>query len=85
MPLIGLSINKEKEEFYVAQRRYQHDKQSLWSYLLTHIDSDVDHHIKLHPEYAEAAENLDKNKLWIILRQRFNLHGTFNASEIKIE
>ena len=53
--------NKEKENFYVAQQRYQHDRQSLWSYLLTHIDSDVDHLIKLHPEYAEATENLDKN------------------------
>ena len=50
--------NKAKEEFYVAQQRYQYDRQSLWSYLLTHIDSDVDHLIKLHPDYAEATENL---------------------------
>ena len=56
-----------------------------WSNLLTHIDSDVDLLIKLHPEYAEAAENLDTNKLWIILQQSDNQHGTFNASEIKIE
>jgi hypothetical protein len=45
----------------------------------------VDHLIKLHPEYAEASDNLDTNKLWIILRQSVNQHGTFNASEIKIE
>ena len=77
--------NKTKEEYYVSQQRYQHDKQALWSYLLTHIDSDVDHLIKLHPDYAEAAENWDTNKLWIILRQSVNQHGTFNASEIKIE
>jgi hypothetical protein len=77
--------NKAKEEYYVTQQKYQHDKQALWSYLLTHIDSDVDHLIKLHPDYAEAAENWDTNKLWIILRQSVNQHGTFNASEIKIE
>ena len=41
--------------------------------------------MKLHPDYAEAAENWDTNKLWIILRQSVNQHGTFNASEIKIE
>ena len=77
--------NKAKEEFYVSQQRNQHDKLALWSYLLTHIDSDVDHLIELHPEYAEASDNLDTNKLWIILRQSVNQHGTFKASEIKIE
>ena len=40
--------NKAKEEYYVTQQKYQHDKRALWSYLLTHIDSDVDHLIKLH-------------------------------------
>ena len=30
--------NITKEEYYVSQQRYQHDKQALWSYLLTHID-----------------------------------------------
>ena len=25
--------NKAKEEYYVSQQRYQHDKQALWSYL----------------------------------------------------
>ena len=54
-------------------------------FVFCHIDSDVDHLIMLHPEYAEAAENLDTNKLWIILQQSDNQHGTFNASEIKIE
>ena len=77
--------NKAKEEFYASQQRYQHDKQALRSYLLTHIDSDVDHLIKLHPEYAEASDDSDTNKLWIILRESINQHGTFNASEIKIE
>ena len=24
--------NKFKEEYYVSQQRYQHDKQALWSY-----------------------------------------------------
>jgi len=61
--------NKATKEYYVSQQHYQHDKQALWSYLLTHIDSDVDHLIKLHPEYAEAVDNLDTKKLWIILRQ----------------
>ena len=68
--------NNAKEEYYVSQQCYQHDKQALWSYLLTHIDSDVDYLIKLHPEYAEASDNLDTNKLWIIFRQSFNQHGT---------
>jgi hypothetical protein len=78
--------NEAKEDlYYVSQQRYQHDKKALWSYLLTHIDSDFYHLIKLHPEYIEAADNLDTNKLWIMLRQSVNQHGTFNASEIKIE
>ena len=55
----------------------------LYIYLFTHIDSDVDHHNKIHSDNAEAAENLDTNKLWIILRQSVNQHGTFNTSEIK--
>ena len=53
--------NKAKEEYYVSQQRYQHDKQALWSYLLTQIDSDVDHLIKLHPDYAEAKIGIQIN------------------------
>ena len=33
--------NKAEKEYYVTQQRYQHDKQAFWSYLLTHIGSDV--------------------------------------------
>ena len=53
--------NKAKEEYYVSQQRYQHDQQAFWSNLLTHINSDIDHLIKLHPKYAEATEDLDIN------------------------
>jgi len=53
--------------------------------LLTRIDSDVDHLIKIHREYVEAADNLDTNKFWVILRQSANQHGAFNASKIKID
>ena len=55
--------------------------------LLTNIGSDVDHIVKLHPEYAEAEaeENIDINKLSIILRQSVNQHGMFDVLKIKIQ
>ena len=57
----------------------------MWSFLLTHIDSDVDHLIKLHVDYPQAALDIDTDKLWIILRQSVTQNGSFNVSEIKIE
>jgi len=56
----------------------------MWSFLLTtHIDADVDHLIKLHVDYPQAA--LDTDKLWVILRQSVTQHGSFIVSEIQIE
>ena len=49
---------KANEAYMFLQERYLRDKQSLWSYLITHIDSDVDHLIKLHPDYLQL-------KIWI--------------------
>ena len=75
--------NKAKEDHHSAFLQYQQHRQSLSSFLLTHIDADVDHLIKLHLDYPQAA--LDTEKLWIILRQSLTQHGSFNVSEIKIE
>ena len=57
----------------------------MWSSLLTRIDSDVCHLIKLHVDYPQAALDIDTDKLWIILRQSVTQNGSFNVSEIKIE
>ena len=56
----------------------------MWLYSLTHVDYDVDYLIKLHPDYAEATDSLDTNKLWILLRQSLNQHATFNAPRNQI-
>jgi len=77
--------NKAKEDYHSALLQYQKHRQSLWSFLLTHIDADVDHLIKLHLDYPQAALDIDTDKLWIILRQSVTQHGSFNVSEIKIE
>ena len=69
----------------ILQERYLRDKQSLWSCLMIHIDSDVDHLIKLHPDYSQAAQNLDSNILWNIFRQSVNQNGIFTNVEKKIE
>jgi len=57
----------------------------IYQLILTLMMLIIDCLIKFHPKSAEAADNLDTNKLWIMLRQIINQHGTFNASEIKIE
>ena len=49
--------NKAKEDYYSSVQRYQH-RQALWSFLLTHIDADVDHLIKLHVDIPK--------KLWTL-------------------
>ena len=77
--------NKATEAYMFLQERYLRDKQALWSYLMTHIDSDVDHLIKLHPDYVQAAQNLDSNVLWNIFRQSVNQNGIFTITEKKIE
>ena len=64
MPLIGLFIIKPEMNTMFLNNAISMISQS---YLLTHTDSDVDHLIKLHPEYAEAVDNRDTNKLWISL------------------
>ena len=43
-----------KEDYHSALLQYQQHRQSLWSFLLTHIDADVDHLIKLHLDYHQA-------------------------------
>jgi len=61
--------NKAREDYHSALKQYQQHRQSLWSFLLTHIDADVYHLIKLHVDYPQAALDTDTDKLWIILRQ----------------
>ena len=61
------------------------DQHALWSYLSTYFDSDADHQIKYHPDYAEVTDNLDINKLWTLLQQSVNQRCKCNTSEIKIE
>ena len=51
--------NKEKEDNHFALLQYQQHRQALWSFLLTHIDDDVDHLIKLHVDYPQAALDTD--------------------------
>jgi len=41
--------------------------------MLTHIDADVDHIIKLHVDYPQDALDIDTDKLWMILRS-YNMH-----------
>ena len=77
--------NKAKEDYHSSILQYRQHRQALWSFLLTHIDSDVDHLIKLHVDYSQAALDIDTDKLWIILRQSVTQNGSFNVSEIKIE
>jgi hypothetical protein len=77
--------NKAMEEYRTNQAKFANDKATLWSHLLTHIDMDVDHLIKLHPNYEQAVTTCNTDKLWVILRQSVTQLGTFNASEIKIE
>ena len=77
--------NKAKEDYHTSILQYRQHRQALWSFLLTHIDSDVDHLIKLHVDYPQAALDIDTDKLWIILRQSVTQNGSFNVSEIKIE
>ena len=60
-------------------------QQASLPFLLSHIDADVDHPIKLHVDYPQAALDIDTDKLWIILRQSVTQNGSFNVSEIKIE
>jgi len=50
-----------------------------------HIDANVDHLIKLHVDYLQAALDIDTEKLLIILRQSLTQHGSFNVPEINIE
>ena len=74
MPRIGL-CNKAKEDYHSPHLQYQQHRQAMWSFLLTtHIDVDVDHLIKLHVDYPQAA--LDTDKLWVILRQSATQHGS---------
>ena len=51
----------------------------------THIDANVDHLIKLHVDYPQAALDIDTNKLWIILRHSVTQQGFLDVSETKIE
>ena len=59
MPL----YNKENEVYHSALPQYQQHRQSLWSFLLIHIDADVDHLINLHLDYPQAALDTGTVKL----------------------
>ena len=50
-----LLYNKDKEDYYYSILQYRQHRQLLWSFLLTYIDSDVDHFIKLHVDYPQAV------------------------------
>ena len=52
---------------------------------MTHIDLDVDHIIKLHTDYLQAAQNLDSNVSLNIFRQSVNQNGMFTITEKKIK
>ena len=45
--MLLLLSNEAKEDFNYENQQYLHHKQALWTFLLTHIDSDVDYLIKL--------------------------------------
>ena len=51
--------NKAKEDYHSALLQYQQHRQSLWSFLLTHIDANVDHLIQLYLDYPQEALDTD--------------------------
>ena len=53
-----------EEDYHSSLLEYQ---QALWSFLLTHIDADVDHLIKLLVDNPQTSLNMDTDKLWIII------------------
>ena len=61
--------NKAKEDYYSSLLQCRQHRQALWSFLLTHIDADINHLIKLHVDYPHVALDIDTDKMWIILRQ----------------
>ena len=61
--------NKAKEDYNSSLQQCQQHRQALWSFLLTHVDADVDHLIKLHVDYPQASLDIETNQLWIILQQ----------------
>ena len=71
--------------YHSSLQQYQRHRQALQSFLLTHIDVDVDHLIKLHVDYPQATLDIDTDKSWIILPESVTQHGSFNVLEIKIE
>ena len=73
--------DKAKEDYYYLFQQYQQHWQKFRSFLLTHIDSDINHLIKFHIDYPKAALEIDNDKFWIILRQSVTQHGSFNVSE----
>ena len=70
-------------EFNALKSKYQAQRQSLWSFLTTHLDDDVDNLVKVHPDYEQASRDFDTDLLWIILRQCATVHGSFQHAQIR--
>jgi hypothetical protein len=69
-------LSRLESEYKVQATAFQAQRQSLWSYFMTHIDDEVDNEIKVHPSYAASHEAFDTSVLWVILRQDALKHGT---------
>ena len=84
MPPTGISIMRPKKIIIHSILQYQQHRQALWSFLLTHIDADVDHLIKLRVDFPQAALDTETDKLWIILRQWVTKNGSFMYQNLEL-
>jgi hypothetical protein len=70
------ALSRQESEYKTQSAQFQSQRQSLWSYFMTHIDDEVDNEIKVHQSYAVAHQAFDTSTLWIILRQAALTHGS---------
>jgi hypothetical protein len=70
------ALSRQESEYKTQSAQFQSQRQSLWSYFMTHIDAEVDNEIKVHQSYAVAHQAFDTSTLWIILRQAALTHGS---------
>ena len=70
-------------EYNTLKAKHQSQRQSLWSFLTTHLDDEVDNLVKVHALYEQASATFDTDLLWIILRQCATVHGTFQHAQIR--
>ena len=70
-------------EYNSLKAKHQSQRQSLWSFLTTHLDDEVHDLVKGHAHYEQAAATFDTDLLWIIHRQCATVHGAFQHAQIR--